>query len=69
MANAFLPQQIRRMVGSLIEVGTGKMNVKELGEMVNSKKIGVTQRVAPPNGLCLMKVNYSAIGFRNHENI
>lgn len=58
MANAFLPQQVRRMVGALIEVGKGKKTVEGFLEMATSKKHGVAGPTAPPYGLCLMRVNY-----------
>ncbi|MDY6912764.1 MAG: tRNA pseudouridine(38-40) synthase TruA, partial [Chloroflexota bacterium] len=68
IANAFLPQQVRRTVGSLIEVGLGKMGIDEFTEIANSGTIGMAKLVAPPHSLCLMKVNYSEIGF-NYENV
>ena len=59
VANAFLPQQVRRTVGSLIEVGTGKLDPEEFHQIVRSGKIEKAMQVAPPHGLCLIKVNYS----------
>ena len=32
--NAFLPRQVRRMVGALIEVGVGRMSMSELISMI-----------------------------------
>lgn len=58
VANSFLPQQVRRTVGALVNVGVGKISVGAFGEMVNSKKSGSAAPTAPPYGLCLMKVNY-----------
>ena len=68
VASAFLPQQVRRTVGSILQVGLGKMGVSEFYKVARSGEIGKAKPVAPPHGLCLMKVNYSDIGF-NHENI
>ncbi|MDD5092983.1 MAG: tRNA pseudouridine(38-40) synthase TruA [Dehalococcoidia bacterium] len=62
-ANAFLPQQVRRTVGCLIRIGLGDMEAAELGEMVVSPKIGTARPTAPSHGLCLIRVNYSYIGF------
>ncbi len=69
VANAFLPQQVRRTVGSLIRIGSGAMEVGKFCEMAASGMIGAAKIVAPPHGLCLMKVNYSDVGFVNYENI
>ena len=69
VANAFLPQQVRRTVGSLIRVGSGDMAIDEFCAMASSNEIGLAKRVAPPHGLCLMKVNYSDIRFVDYENI
>lgn len=68
-ANAFLPQQVRRTVGSLVRIGSGDMEVGEFWEMATSGLIGAAKIVAPPHGLCLMRVNYSDVGFANYENI
>lgn len=56
-ANAFLPHQVRRMAGALVQVGFGKMSEEDL------QKIGPTGAShgalsMPPNGLCLMRINY-----------
>ena len=58
VANAFLPHQVRNMVGSLIKVGQGKMTVKEFENMVKAKTPGLAGPTAPANGLCLVRVNY-----------
>jgi tRNA pseudouridine38-40 synthase len=69
VANAFLPQQVRRTVGSLVKVGSGDMDVGRFCEIAGSGLIGAAKPVAPPLGLCLMRVNYSDIGFIDYENI
>jgi len=58
-ANSFLPHQIRNTVGSLIQVGLGKMNVSDFYDMMNSKKPGLAGPRVPPQGLFLMRINYS----------
>ena len=62
-AIGFLPQQVRRTVGCLIKIGLGEMGVEELDRMVISARAGMAKPTAPPHGLCMMKVNYSNIGF------
>ncbi len=61
VAGSFLPQQVRRTAGALIEVGRGKKTVAEFGEMARSKKRGVAGPTAPAYGLCLRKVNYRGL--------
>jgi tRNA pseudouridine38-40 synthase len=68
VANAFLPHQVRRTIGSLMEVGSGRMAITEFQKIANSGKIGQAKVAASPKGLYLIKVNYSNIGFSN-ENI
>ncbi len=68
VANAFLPQQVRRIAASLIKVGREDMELTEFHQIVTSVKPGAAREVAPAHGLCLMKVNYSKIGFR-YENL
>jgi tRNA pseudouridine38-40 synthase len=57
-ANAFVRGMVRAIVGTLIEVGTGKRHWQEVGALLESrdrKRVGPS---APPQGLCLLKVNY-----------
>ncbi|MFP4640708.1 MAG: tRNA pseudouridine(38-40) synthase TruA [Dehalococcoidia bacterium] len=63
VANAFLPHQVRRTVGSLIKLGLGKIGVERFYDLVDCASIGKAAVAAPPYGLYLMKVNYSDIGF------
>lgn len=67
-ANAFLPQQVRRVVAALIRVGLGKMTVSEFFDLASSGEVGRARLVAPAHGLCLRRVNYSKIGF-HYEDI
>lgn len=58
IADSFLPHQVRNMMGSLIQVGRGKMTVDEFNTMVESRTPGMAGPTAPAAGLCLMRVNY-----------
>ncbi len=58
-ANSFLPHQIRNTVGSLVQVGTGKMSIKEFQNMMEAKKAASAGPIAPAHGLFLIKVIYS----------
>ena len=55
----FLQNMVRIMVGTLLEIGCGRMTMEQLKEaMVNPErqKAGPT---APAQGLCLISVDYS----------
>jgi len=57
-ANGFLKQMVRAIVGTLVEVGKGKMTSEEFQKILNSrdrKKAGPT---APAHGLFLKEVKY-----------
>lgn len=57
-ADGFLYKMVRSIVGTLIEVGRGKMTITEFKKIVKSgirEKVGNT---VPATGLCLVKVKY-----------
>ncbi len=58
VASSFLPHQVRNTIGSLIKVGRGKMTVDEFCGMVAAATPGLAGPMAPPEGLCLVRVNY-----------
>lgn len=58
--NAFLRQMVRRIVGTLVEVGRGRMTEAEFQKLVKEAPPGKASRTAPPRGLCLMKVRYES---------
>jgi len=58
VANSFLTHQVRNIVGTLIRVGLGKMQVDEFCSIMEMKKPGLAGPTAPACGLCLMQVNY-----------
>ncbi len=56
--NGFLQNMVRILTGTLLEVGYGNFSpeeVKEILEACDRQKAGPT---APPEGLCMMKVDY-----------
>ena len=56
--NGFLQNMVRILVGTLLEVGCGRMTLEEVSEALNvleRKKAGPT---APAQGLCFMSVDY-----------
>ena len=58
IANAFLPHQVRSMVGSLLRIGLGRMSGEEFYSIMEANKVGLAGPVAPACGLYLMQVNY-----------
>ena len=46
------------MVGTLIEIGKGKIKSKELAEIISSKDRSRAGPTVPAHGLYLMKVKY-----------
>lgn len=57
-ANAFLPHQVRRTVGSLVEVGRGRLSPAGFERLLQEGRPGAASFAAPARGLCLMKVRY-----------
>ena len=57
-ANAFLPQQVRRTMGALVELGRGRLSWDELEGLLAHPRPGAAPWAAPPHGLCLMRVYY-----------
>lgn len=56
--NAFLRRMVRRISVALIAVGRGRLTGGELAAVLAAADPGRLQGAAPPNGLCLMQVNY-----------
>lgn len=54
--NAFLYNQVRIMVGLLVEVGKGRYSLDDVADMLGGKKLQF--RTMPARGLTLEKVNY-----------
>jgi len=57
-ANAFLLNMIRTIVGTLIDVGRGKLAPIEVKHILESKDRTKAGQVVPPQGLCLMEIGY-----------
>ena len=57
-ANAFLTQMARRIVGALVEVGSGKRTPAQFAFLLRDPQPGAAGFVAPAHGLCLMHVRY-----------
>ena len=57
--NSFLPQQVRRIVGTILKIGQGKMLLDEFMNIADSTFRGAAVNVVPPHGLCLVEVTYA----------
>jgi tRNA pseudouridine38-40 synthase len=55
---AFCHQQVRSVVGCLVEVGRGRREPDWLAEVLAARDRSVAARVAPPHGLTLERVSY-----------
>jgi tRNA pseudouridine38-40 synthase len=60
-ADAFLRQQIRRTVGSLVEVGRGKLSVEQFAQLLRAAVPASAGPLAPPHGLYLVAVRYPGL--------
>ena len=57
-ANRFLRHLVRRLVGTMIEVGLDKKSLKEFNLLLNDPNTSVTPHMAAAKGLTLTKVLY-----------
>lgn len=57
--DGFLQQMIRIMTGTLIEVGCGKKNPKDVVEILESRDRSKAGYTVPPEGLALYEVTYA----------
>lgn len=57
-ARSFLHRQVRSMVGTLAEVGLGKMSIADVADALAAADRSRCGPVAPPDGLYLIRVDY-----------
>ncbi len=57
-ANSFLQQMVRSIVGTLVAVGTGKIDPDDIERIIEAKDRSAAGSVAPPHGLFLVSVSY-----------
>ena len=57
-ADRFLRNMVRAIVGTLLEVGTGKIEVEKLNEIIKSKNRSEAGASVPAHGLYLTRVEY-----------
>ncbi len=57
-SNRFLRGMVRKIVGTVLNVGKGKISVDEFQQTIADKKDFRIHYLAPPNGLFLSKIRY-----------
>jgi tRNA pseudouridine38-40 synthase len=60
---AYLPHQVRRTAGALVEVGRGKLAPERFQQWLETPEANAVGPSAPPHGLCLIAVTYDGLGF------
>lgn len=58
-ANAFCHQMVRSIVGTLVDVGRGRLHAGDLSAILRAHDRAAAGTVAPPHGLCLWAVGYA----------
>ncbi len=62
-SNGFLYNMVRKMVGSLVQVGTGRRPPEWIDEVLRARDRERTGQTAPAQGLCLIHVQYPESSF------
>ena len=60
-ADGFLYKMVRSIVGTLLEVGKGKMTITEFKRVSRSGTRSLAGATVPAKGLCLLKVKYQVL--------
>jgi tRNA pseudouridine38-40 synthase len=66
-AQAFLPHQVRRTVGPLVEVGLGRIKEETLMAWLDEARPSAAGPAAPPCGLYLVGIAYEGLDFGPEE--
>jgi tRNA pseudouridine38-40 synthase len=54
----FLRHMVRKLAGTLVDIGRGRRSVEEMESILRSRDRGEASATAPPHGLVLWKVDY-----------
>lgn len=60
-ADRFLRGMVRAIVGTMIEVGAGRMQLADFEQVILAKNRNKAGRTVPPEGLTLVEVGYNSI--------
>jgi tRNA pseudouridine38-40 synthase len=61
-ASSFCQQMVRALVGTLVDVGLGKVRAGDMTGILRARDRARAGQLAPPHGLCLWEVTYPASG-------
>jgi len=62
VANGFLRHMIRILMGTLLDVGRGKLTLEDVKAILEAKDRNQASKTLSPNALCLMEVGYEPFG-------
>ncbi len=65
-ADRFLRNMVRAIVGTLIDVGRGKMTPEEFRDILRRRDLSLASGSAPAHGLYLWDVTYSETTYKRH---
>jgi tRNA pseudouridine38-40 synthase len=60
VADAFLHQMVRSLVGTLVDVGRGRLDPDDMPAILAARDRAAAGSLAPPDGLTLLRVRYAA---------
>jgi tRNA pseudouridine38-40 synthase len=60
VADSFLHQMVRSLVGTLVSVGEGRLEPSAIPRILSARSRSAAGPVAPPDGLTLVRVRYSS---------
>lgn len=66
-AEGFLKQMVRNLVGCLVQTAKGKLSLADVRSVLKARDREQAPETAPPQGLCLMRVDYGEDGFGHHR--